>query len=138
VQKRRQCWHCNLNGQDILDKFGCCKRCGTNLLNKKRPVYPDLRDETICAEVLGQRKSIKPGDKFFSGSLTLPLSENKLEELIASKSRNYNIKKIGTRDTSGIINRGISGLSFSERKKQRTRKYIYKGWDYAKEASNKI
>lgn len=56
-KKRITCWRCHLNGKNILDKYGCCKRCGTNL--KKYPTleshqYPDL-EEKHETETLGHR-----------------------------------------------------------------------------------
>jgi len=55
--KYARCWYCKLNGYDILDKFGCCKRCGTNL--KKYPYWKkksELNTEQIAQEVLGIRQ----------------------------------------------------------------------------------
>lgn len=59
------CWYCHLHDDSkkssysILDKHGCCKRCGTNL--KKYPTresheYPDISNEKITREVLGTRE----------------------------------------------------------------------------------
>jgi len=54
-----RCWYCKNNGIKILDKFGCCTRCGTNLklypTMKKLP-YPRIDNYTLSKEVLGQRK----------------------------------------------------------------------------------
>jgi len=62
--KYTRCWFCKLNGNDILDKFGCCKRCGTNL--KKYPRWKkkqQLNTEEIAKEVLGVRQGfIIPDD----------------------------------------------------------------------------
>ena len=61
--KKLTCWYCHLNGYDVLNKLGCCKRCGTNL--KKYPTrkslpYPCSKnraaDEQIDREVLGTRE----------------------------------------------------------------------------------
>jgi len=54
-----RCWYCQLHGKNILDKYGCCKRCRTNL--KKYPTreslqYPDTSNEKIVREVLGTRE----------------------------------------------------------------------------------
>lgn len=52
------CWYCKLNGDDILDEYGCCKRCKTNLKKWKRRndlPYPDMRN--LEREVLGIRTS---------------------------------------------------------------------------------
>ena len=59
-----RCWYCHLHGYNMLDKFGCCKRCGTNL--KKYPtreshLKPNLDDEKIAREVLGTREKFKIG-----------------------------------------------------------------------------
>lgn len=58
-KKYVRCWYCSLNGYNILDASGSCKRCGTNL--KKYPtreshIYPDLNTERITREVLGTRE----------------------------------------------------------------------------------
>ncbi len=58
--KRITCWFCHINGRNILDKDGKCKRCGTNL--KKYPIrdkhpYPNMKN--LDREVLGHR------DKFY-------------------------------------------------------------------------
>jgi len=58
AKKYLRCWYCHLNGYHILDKFECCKRCGTNL--KKYPTReshpkPDLDDAKIARKVLGTR-----------------------------------------------------------------------------------
>lgn len=60
-----RCWYCHLHGYNILDEFGCCKRCGTNL--KKYPtrdshLKPNLDDDAIAGEVLGTRKSFTLAD----------------------------------------------------------------------------
>ena len=56
--KETRCWYCHLHGYNILDEFGCCKRCGTNLkrypTRDKHPTL-DLSDEKISREVLGTR-----------------------------------------------------------------------------------
>ena len=57
MTKEKRCWYCKLHGQDILDEFGCCKRCGTNL--KKWPRWKKnsgLNTEQIAQEVLGLRQ----------------------------------------------------------------------------------
>ena len=65
TQKNRTCWHCKLHGKNILDKYGCCKRCGTNLI--KYPTYDShpypveilasaRGDSKLDAEVLGSRE----------------------------------------------------------------------------------
>jgi hypothetical protein len=64
--KYARCWNCHLNGFSILDNFGCCKRCGTNL--KKYPtrdkhMKPDLSDERIAREVLGSRDKFTVRDE---------------------------------------------------------------------------
>ena len=54
-----RCWHCHLNGFAILDVFGCCKRCGTNVTEyptREMHTKPDLSDERIAREVLGSRE----------------------------------------------------------------------------------
>jgi len=56
IHKYLRCWYCKNNGTNMLDKFGCCNRCGTNL--KKYPTmktlpYPKIDDETIAKQVLG-------------------------------------------------------------------------------------
>jgi len=61
--KKITCWYCRLNGKNILDKYGCCKRCGTNL--KKYPsrdkhLYPNLKN--IDREVLGDVVPINIAD----------------------------------------------------------------------------
>lgn len=59
-KKRRSCWHCNLITDTILDKHGCCKRCGTNLTKyptRKFLPYPkELIDHKLLEDnVLGDR-----------------------------------------------------------------------------------
>lgn len=57
MPKEKRCWYCKLHGQNILDEFGCCKRCETNL--KKYPRWkrvPWLNTEQIAQEVLGFRQ----------------------------------------------------------------------------------
>jgi len=70
AKKYTRCWYCHINGYNILDEHGCCKRCGTNL--KKYPKrdkleYPDLTTEKIAQEVLGYREKFSiptdDGDK---------------------------------------------------------------------------
>lgn len=62
---KTMCWNCRLHGPNILDEYGCCKRCGTNL--KKYPTrdsheYPDL-GKKLEDEVLGQREKFNiPND----------------------------------------------------------------------------
>ena len=56
--KKTTCWFCHSNGYAILDKFGYCKRCGTNL--KKYPTrdsipYPKVSSDEVSREVLGTR-----------------------------------------------------------------------------------
>jgi len=57
--KKTTCWYCHLNGYAILDKWGCCKRCGTNLKkwsHRGKLIYPSLNDEKLAREVLGTRE----------------------------------------------------------------------------------
>lgn len=60
------CWYCHLHDNSkrssysILDKWGCCKRCGTNLKRWSRQgklIYPSLNDGRLAQEVLGSRES---------------------------------------------------------------------------------
>ena len=62
-RKEITCWYCKIHGKNILDKHGCCKRCGTNL--KKYPTrechpYPKL--DRIEREVLGDVVPINATD----------------------------------------------------------------------------
>jgi len=59
------CWYCHLHDNknkssySILDKWGCCKRCGTNLkkwTHRGKLIYPSLNDEKLAQEVLGTRE----------------------------------------------------------------------------------
>ena len=66
-----RCWYCHLNGYTILDKHGCCKRCGTNLKKyptREKHMKPDLSDEKIAREVLGTRTRFTIGDENDQGS----------------------------------------------------------------------
>ena len=61
-----RCWYCRLHGNKdkVLDKYGCCKRCGTNLKrfpNRASHPYPDMSN--LDAQVLGYRQKFTiPGD----------------------------------------------------------------------------
>ncbi len=69
VEERVTCWYCHINGKNILDEHGCCKRCGTNL--KKYPTleshrYPEL-GKKLDGEVLGHRdRFVIPDENFCS------------------------------------------------------------------------
>lgn len=66
MQKKKQtCWYCKFRGNNILDEFGCCKRCGTNITRwKKRRSLPYPQglleskkgDKALDLEVLGHRE----------------------------------------------------------------------------------
>lgn len=61
-----RCWYCHLNGYNIVDKLGCCKRCGTNLKKysiREKHMKPDLSDERIAREVLGSREKFTVNDE---------------------------------------------------------------------------
>ena len=64
-KKALACWNCRLIGNNILDEFGCCKRCGTNITKyptKNSHAYPrellgsKAGDEALVVEVLGSRE----------------------------------------------------------------------------------
>lgn len=60
-----RCWNCHLNGFDILDIFGCCKRCKTNITkypSREKHLKPDLSDERVAREVLGSREKFTVND----------------------------------------------------------------------------
>lgn len=60
-----RCWYCQLHGKNILDEFGCCKRCGTNLKkypNRDSHMYPELNTEKVSQEVLGTREKFNLPD----------------------------------------------------------------------------
>jgi rRNA maturation endonuclease Nob1 len=60
MEKAITCWYCKSNGKNILDEYGCCKRCGTNLKKwKKREdlKYPIKSQSQLENEVLGCRQS---------------------------------------------------------------------------------
>lgn len=62
-RKYRLCWYCQLHGKNILDKYGCCKRCGTNLKrwkSRSKLKYPNLSN--IENEVLGIRQKTNVSD----------------------------------------------------------------------------
>lgn len=58
-KKMCYCWYCNLiDGRGILDEYGCCRRCGTNLRrypNRKDHPCPDL-GQPHEYETLGHRE----------------------------------------------------------------------------------
>lgn len=57
MNKRITCWYCKNNGYNILDEFGCCKTCGTNLIKypyRDSLKYPDMRN--VENEILGHRE----------------------------------------------------------------------------------
>jgi len=77
-----RCWYCQLHGNDILDKFGCCKRCETNLIkypHRGKLIYPGLNDEKLAQEVLGTReKCVIPSEG--GASTQLPIFEREYEK----------------------------------------------------------
>ena len=94
------CWYCHMNGRNIIDKFNCCKRCGTNL--KKYPTreshpYPDLDDEKIAKEVLGTREKCDiRDDNHYDEEVDpskLPIKYNPLQIIVHFKDKEGNLQQ---------------------------------------------
>jgi len=99
MKKVITCWNCHLNGRSILDEFGCCKRCGTNL--QKYPTrdshpYPDLDDKKLSQEVLGVREKCDiTGDVPFEGDVDpskLLIRRNRLQEWVHFTDKDGNLR----------------------------------------------
>ena len=69
--KRIHCWHCGHRSKELLDEFGCCKYCETNLI--KYPMYDDHpypeelllngdANRKLDEEVLGHREKFTVPD----------------------------------------------------------------------------
>ena len=62
------CWYCGTTGINLLDEFGCCKKCKTNLVlysTRDKHEYPRelLSNEKLDEETLGHReKFVIPDD----------------------------------------------------------------------------
>jgi len=99
--ERRDCWYCSLEGTHILDKYGCCIRCGTNLKERKKmeelPYPNELKFENaeqFEKQILGYRQQIKP------------LTIKERQDLHIESACNFPEKK-ESRETA-IIKRGTS------------------------------
>lgn len=144
-QKRKfhrdlRCWYCKFHGVNILDKFGCCIRCGTNL--KKYPTmknlpYPKIDNDTIAKKVLGN-----------TTHADLKFSFNDKENTVDITTCNTT-KKNYSKETQReiLLNKGISDTAISTKqfidmefrpcypkeKKLEAKpnlKQIYKSWRY--------
>ena len=108
-KKRMECWNCGLHGHSILDKYGCCLRCKTNL--KKYPTesshpYPNLSNETVSTEVLGLRTKIKQEETENKSKIeaTRPTTETTIKER-QENSRNFIIESVGVFDSRNFFSR---------------------------------
>lgn len=107
--KRMKCWYCGFEGVSILDKYGCCLRCKTNLKKYSTPSShptPRMSSEAISTEVLGLRTKMEEEKTKSRAELTHPTTETAIKER-QENSRDFVMKSVGVFDSR-------SSLSFIE------------------------
>jgi len=108
-KKRMECWNCGHHGYSILDKYGCCLRCETNLTRYPTPSShprPNLSNEAVSTEALGLRTKTKQEEEAnkSQAEATRPMTETAIRER-QENSRDFIIKSIGVFDSRNFFSR---------------------------------